>query len=240
MDAKFIKLSTLVLASCFSQIVTAATTQLPNEPSLPEQGWQMLFDGDDLAGWQHVGKGQFLHYDHMLQSDGNMGVLWYSKQKFGNCVIRVIYKVNDPGSNSGVFVRIAHPPKDPWDVVNNAYEIQIKDTEDAYHRTGAVYSMTEAAKAPTHPVGEWNTMDIMLIGKNIYTYVNGKQVSQFIDGQTVPPKKVWSEPSRDNVRPVYGYIGIQNEDDQFDGKTTHVWYKQISVLPLDKTTLIES
>ncbi|MDF2940662.1 MAG: hypothetical protein K0R66_1304 [Gammaproteobacteria bacterium] len=223
----------------FANAAFSATTSatLSTEPNLPLDGWQQLFNGKDLTGWQHVGKGKFIIDHGYLRSDGNMGVLWYNKQTFGDCVIRVVYKVNDPSANSGVFVRIAHAPKDQWDVVNNGYEVQIKDTEDAYHRTGAIYSMGKAAPAPTNPAGEWNTMEIFLSGESIIVYVNGSMVTQFTSGQAVPPQKVSTEPNRSNTRPAYGYIGLQNEDDKLkSGKITHVWFKSVSILPLSNST----
>jgi hypothetical protein len=234
------KLLIIAVSALLSKMAFPATTSatLSTEPNLPLDGWQQLFNGKDLTGWEHVGKGKFIIDHGLLRSDGNMGVLWYNKQSFGDCVIRVVYKVNDPSANSGVFVRIAHAPKDQWDVVNNSYEVQIKDTEDAYHRTGAIYSMTEASPpAPTKPAGEWNTMEIFLSGQNIIVYVNGTRVTQFTSGQAVPPQKVSTEPSRSNIRPAYGYIGLQNEDDQLkSGKITHVWFKSVSILPVSNST----
>jgi hypothetical protein len=227
-----IAISALLAKLAFS--MNSATLSV--EPTLPLEGWQQLFNGKDLTGWQHVGKGKFIIDQGYLRSAGNMGVLWYSKQKFGDCVIRVVYKVNDPAANSGVFVRIAHAPKDQWDVVNNSYEVQIKDTEDAYHRTGAIYSMGKAIAAPTNTIGQWNTMDIFLSGENIIVYVNGTRVTEYITGQATPPKKASTEPDRSNIRPTYGYIGLQNEDDKLKDKTTHVWFKSISILPVSNSS----
>jgi uncharacterized protein YvpB len=131
---------------------------------------------------------------------------------------------------------MAHPPKDQWDAVNNGYEVQIKDTADAYHRTGAIYSLAATTtKAPTKAAGQWNTMDIILSAQSIIVYVNGTMVTQFTSGQTVPAKQASTEPDRSNARPSYGYIGLQNEDDKMQSKTTHIWYKSISVLPLSNS-----
>ena len=30
--------------------------------------------------------------DGVLRTEGGMGLLWYSREKLGNCVIRVVYK----------------------------------------------------------------------------------------------------------------------------------------------------
>src|SRR5215217_3895210 len=57
-----------------------------------EQGWRQLFNGKDLTGWKHVGKGDMLVEDGMIHGKGGMGLLYYPKQKFGNCTFRVVYK----------------------------------------------------------------------------------------------------------------------------------------------------
>ena len=86
--------------------------------------WRPLFNGKDLTGWQHVGPVGFTVENGMLVSYGGMGLLWYTKEKFGNAVLRVVYKAK-PKANSGVFVQSPLPPKDPWDAVNSGYEVQI-------------------------------------------------------------------------------------------------------------------
>lgn len=207
-----------------------------HEPILPQSGWQQLFNGENIRDWAHVGEGKFYLENGLLRTEGNMGLLWYTREKFGNCVIRVIYKANSAEANSGVFIRIAEPPPDAWYAVHHGYEIQISDTGkdafDAYHATGSIYSLTPAKQPSLSlPVGEWNTLDIFLQNTSIQVYLNGQRVSSFIPGQAVPDQKKETEPSRLPLRPEYGYIGLQNHDEEAG---IHVWFKVISVLPLQK------
>lgn len=195
--------------------------------------WRQLFNGKDLEGWEHVGPGRFVIEDGALKSEGGMGLLWYTKEKFGNSVIRVVFKVSDPDSNSGVYVRIADKPKDEWFAVHHGYEVQVHDKFDPYHRTGAIYSLAEAKEA-SNPIGEWNTMDIALKGNIIEVTLNGKKVTHFDPNGKVPERKQDYEPER-GPRPEAGYIGVQNHDDEAAGqqsKKTNVYYKEIAVKPL--------
>src|SRR5215212_841188 len=50
-----------------------------------EKGWKQLFNGKDLSGWKHVGKGDMLVEDGLIHGKGGMGLLYYPKQKFANC-----------------------------------------------------------------------------------------------------------------------------------------------------------
>ena len=114
----------------------------------------------------------------------------------------------------------------PWFAVHHGYEVQIADVGDAFHRTGAIYSLAPSS-AGSKP-GEWRTMVITLAGERIVVEVDGKRVTQFDPrSPAVPPRKNWSEPKREPVRPRAGYVGLQNHD---PGDV--VWYKEVSVRPL--------
>lgn len=194
-------------------------------------GWRILFDGKSLDGWEMAGPGRLVLEDGLLRTEGGMGLLWYTKETFGDCQIRVTYKTNSKVANSGVFVRVAEPPKDPWIGVHKGYEIQICDGTDAYHRTGAVYSMAPAKTQPSKPLGEWNEMLITLKGKNIEVQVNGVKTTDFDPEQPVPERTKDWEPER-GPRPAAGYIGLQNHDDYAGG--THVYFKEVAIRPLAK------
>ena len=185
--------------------------------------WKQLFNGKDLTGWKMVGPGQFVVEDGQLKTEGGMGLLWYSGEKFGNATIRVVYKPVSQRANSGVFIRLPEGPKDPWFAVHNGYEVQIDAGGDEWHSTGAIYSLSKATKQNQKPVGEWSTMEIMLQGQKTIISVNGETVNEFVGNQPVPDRKQWYEPVR-GPRPDAGYIGLQNHDPR-----SVVYFKEVSV-----------
>lgn len=186
--------------------------------------WQALFNGSDLTNWQQVGPGAFSIEDGLLKSSGGMGLLWYTPGKFEDAEIRVVFK-NPGGKNSGVFIRIPEQPTEPWMPVNRGYEVQIDNNADEFHATGVLYSLTRADVQPSMP-GEWNTMLIRLDGDRTTVEVNGVLVTDFSEGDEVPPKKEWYEPDR-GPRPNAGYIGVQNH-----GEEDIVYFREISVRSL--------
>src|SRR5256885_4407637 len=110
--------------------------------------WRQLFNGKDLTGWKHVGPGEDTVEDGLIRTHGGMGLLYWTGQKFGNCRIRVVYKMRDHNDNSGVFIRIPVEPREPWMPVHYGYEVQIDNQpedskEDEYHVTGTLYSLTD-------------------------------------------------------------------------------------------------
>src|SRR5262249_34807841 len=138
--------------------------------------------------WAHLGWGGFSVEDGFLRTDCDekgMGLLLYTKEKFGDCQIRVVYRVKDAKANAGGYVRIddgilkrldekpsavqrdkngklskemlgklmeaSEKELGPWYAVHHGYEVQICDTGDGYHRTGAIYSLAKAAELPAKP-----------------------------------------------------------------------------------------
>ena len=189
----------------------------------------MLFDGTSLDGWAKIGPGNFVIEDHLLRTEGGMGLLWYTREKFGNCVIRVEYKVANASSNSGVFVRIAAEPADPGFAVHHGYEIQILDNADEFHRTGAVYTFSPTKPGAAKPPGEWNTMEITLDKAKILVTLNGQQITAFDPATAkIPPRKESSDPQL-GPRAEVGYLGLQNHSDK-----DPVWFRKVSVRPLNR------
>ncbi len=187
-----------------------------------------LFNGKDKSGWVMTGPGEFVVEDGMLKTTGGMGLLYYSKEKLGNCVLRVVFKTASDRANSGVIIRLPEPPPDPWYGVHNGYEVQIDAAGDEWHSTGSIYSLSKVTSRQQKPKGEWNTMDIEINGQTTRITVNGVMVNEFHGGQAVPERKQWYEPVR-GPRPDSGYIGLQNHD-----RASTVYFKEVSVRPLGK------
>jgi Domain of Unknown Function (DUF1080) len=205
--------------------ILIASTMAALSARAQDPGWKQLWDGKDFTGWQQAGPGKFVIENGLLKSEGGMGLLWYTPEKFGNCVIHVVYETQKKSDNSGVFIRIPEKPTEPWMPVNRGYEVQIDDSQDDYHITGVLYSLTKAMARPGK-TGEWNTMEITLDGPRTIVVLNGVKVTDFTEGQSVPPKVKSYEPER-GPRPETGYIGLQNHSD-----SDAVLFKEVAVRSL--------
>ena len=198
--------------------------------SCQDQKWHPLFNGKDLSGWEQVGPGEFVVENGVLKTVGGMGMIYYPAEKFGNVIIRVVYNVKDNDCNSGVFIRIPDKPSDEWVAVNKGYEVQIdngtRHVGGDYHCTGVLYSLTKAKAHPQKNPGEWNTMEITLDGPRTIVYVNDELVTDFTEGDEVPPKIRDFEPER-GPRPLSGYIGLQNHD-----ALSVAYFNEVAVKPL--------
>lgn len=203
-------------------------------PARAQSGeWKQLFNGKDLSGWKHVGPGEMSVEGGLIRTHGGMGLLYWTREKLGNCMIRVVYKMRDQNDNSGVFIRIPIEPREEWMPVHYGYEVQIdnepeKSGEDDYHVTGTLYSLTKPLARPGKPGPEWNTMEIMLDGPHTVVVLNGVKVTDYTEGAPVPEKKFNFEPQR-GTRPNEGYMGLQNHSDN-----DIVFFKEVAVKVLKK------
>jgi hypothetical protein len=162
--------------------------------------FEIILDGtSNLHSWKMCGPGIFVPWQRMIISRGGMGLLWHTKKKFRDFILRADWKTSGGGDNSGIFVRFADPGDDPWIAVNTGYEIQIYEGEpqdgNATHRTGAIYDFAPPITFASKKAGEWNTFEIHAIDQNYVVILNNKRVTEFTGN-----------------RQLEGYIGLQNHD----------------------------
>jgi Domain of Unknown Function (DUF1080) len=191
-----------------------------------QQSSHALFNGKDLDGWQQVGPGSFAVTNGMMKTEGGMGMLWYTREKIQRATIRVVFKLTAKESDSGVFIRIPDKPTEPWMPINRGYEVEIGDWPDDYSCTGVLYTFTRALARPIKPIGGWNTMDITIDGPRTIVYLNSIKVTDFTEGQPVPPKPPGSHDPDRGPRPDSGFIGLQNHPG------SEVYFREVSVVPL--------
>ncbi len=219
--AKVVSFFLLTLLCAAPSLAQAPKGKAPNQ-------WRPLFNGKNLDGWEHVGPGRFVIENGLLRTEGGMGLLWYTREKLGNCVLRVVYKTSNEWSNSGMYVRIDEKPTDPLYAVHHGFEVQIYDNGPGDGRSGSVFSFARAQADPSKP-REWNTLEVVLRGKRITTFINGTTVADYDSSELnrqATDRTGQANPAR-NPRAESGYIGLQNYDDH-----APVYFKEVSVGPL--------
>jgi hypothetical protein len=173
-----------------------------------------LFNGKSIDGWRMAGPGKFvfIEYDKSLQSEGGMGLLWYTKKKYKDFVLKIDWKVSRTNDNSGIFIRFSNPDNDPWIAVNTGYEIKIDDMAmpdgNPLHKTGAIYNFAAPSNPQSKLINEWNTFEIEATSQKYSIILNGEKVIPEFTGN----------------RLIEGYIGIQNHD-----ADSHVSFKNIRI-----------
>ena len=142
--------------------------------SAPEaaEGFKPLFNGVDLTGWKlrnPSGKPSWSAQNGMLVNSiakDEHGTDLVSEAKFSNFTVRYDYMV-PPGANSGFYLRGRH-------------ELQILDdySEGKTATTGnaSFYNFAAPAAFTSKPAGEWNSVEVTLIGNKATVIHNGVKV----------------------------------------------------------------
>ena len=192
-------------------------------------GYEHLFDGTDemFKSWQKVGPGTFTLIDgNIVTYPGfDHSILFYSKSKFKNYVLRLQFRLDKTNDNSGVFVRFRYPLKhwpdldgkegmdrnQAWTAVHTGFEAQIDDqaSEDKHH-TGAIYNIEvgpgagkqDYTRPPPLQVGIWSDYEIKVSGNTYKVKLNGLQTSSFTNTDL-------NRGQSPDANPFSGYIAIQ-------------------------------
>ena len=126
-----------------------------------------LFNGRDLNGWRVAMDGAKLAWSVqtglLTNSEGAADIV--SEEKFWNFELHAEYRVG-PKSNSGIGLR-------------DRYEVQIWEDYGRPvdgHSMGALYSRIVPSQNASLPAGQWQTMDIRLVGRTVTVTLNGKKI----------------------------------------------------------------
>jgi hypothetical protein len=135
---------------------------------------EALFNGKDLSGWEPMGTAP----NHWVAKDGDLlnetkGANLRSTRKFDDFKLHIEYNCPENG-NSGIYLR-------------GRYEVQIEyepeGTEDKFHTLGAIYSFVAPTVMLPRKPGQWEALDITLVGRRVTIVRNGVKT---VDNQEIP------------------------------------------------------
>lgn len=163
-----------------------------------------LFDGKNLDGWSSLEPGATLGWtveDGLLKSTGHAANL-ITNGRYWNFILHAEYNVAK-GSNSGIGLR-------------GRYEVQIQDDYGKpveSHINGALYSRIKPLVNASRPAGEWQTVDIRLVGRDVSVTLNGKPIiiRQPIEGLTaIAFSPFEAEPGAIELQGDHGPVEFRN------------------------------
>ena len=151
------------------QKMTWSGTRAPSlrRTGQPVWGEQItLFNGKSLDGWQPVGRrdNKWSAVGGVLQNSDS-GANLVTVQKFDDFKLHMEFRV-PKGSNSGVYLR-------------GRYELQVDDAaglEPSSHHLGGVYGFIAPSENVSRAAGEWQSMDVTLVGRMITYELNGTTI----------------------------------------------------------------
>jgi hypothetical protein len=190
-----------------------------------EQGFELLFNGKDLEGWDQSGNWQVK--DGVISRTDNGGDLVYGKQSLpDDFELRFEWKVG-AGSNSGVYYR---PGQYEYQILDNK---QHADGKNPRTSAASLYFCMPPSQDTTRPVGEWNQGRIVCQGTVIQHWLNGKKV---IDFDYTDPHYAWHVTLLANrggkLEERGGTLFLQDHGDP-------VWYRSLKLRTIPQDEKLE-
>ncbi len=209
-------------------LVFAACTRKPS--TLPTDGpvalaadrWTDLLDGSaaEWRGYQRPDLPEGWTYDRetrvLTRARGGGDII--TRAQFTDFELELEWKIG-PAGNSGVFF---HASEATPHIYENAAEVQVLDNRghpdgrNALTSAGSNFALHAATADVTRPVGEWNTLRLVVRGAHVEHWLNGARVvsyDRWTDdwNRRVAASKFAQWPSYGLGRS--GHIGLQDHGD---------------------------
>jgi hypothetical protein len=241
-----ILVSGILVVSCKPKATAPATTEQTSVAATPaEEGWITLFDGKSTDGWIGYNKPAFPEKGWVIEDGalkcvgsgqgeaggGGGDIVW--NKPFKDFRLQLEWKISE-GGNSGIFYGAIINEDPIW---KSACEMQVLDNikhpdallgKDGDRQAGSLYDLIPAKPQNAKPVGEWNTVEIMVYQGTVVHKMNGEVVVEYHLGTPdwdalVAGSKFKEFPNFGKYRE--GYIGLQDHGND-------VWFRNIRILPL--------
>ncbi|MDO8545285.1 MAG: DUF1080 domain-containing protein [Opitutaceae bacterium] len=200
-------LMAILLAGLAQQLVAA------------EAGWQSLFNGRDLTGWEaNADAGAFTVVDGAIKAHAthpkNRGHLFFvgdrkgGEEKFRNFELVAVVR-GEPDSNSGIFFHTDRATRDGVLHLRNGYEVQLNSTKREKRKTGSLYDVVDVDTSAVDE-SQWFTVRILVEGKRIRVWINDRPTVDYTE-----PENPVRTPQRVGrlLRSEGGAIALQAHDD---------------------------
>jgi hypothetical protein len=148
------------------------------------KGFTPMFTGRDLTGWKVVNPNTTrwkvtpdkLVVNEWSRKESSTDI--YTEKNYWNFTLRLEYLVHE-GGNSGIFLRGRH-------------EIQLIDDDGSRKLSsvsnGAIYNQTAPSVFASKPGGEWQTLEITMVGYSITVILNGTKIHDHVQSTTPTSK----------------------------------------------------
>ncbi len=196
-------------------------------------GWELLFDGTTIDAWRGFKQDGlpvgWSVEDGAVVRTGEGGDI-VSREEYGDFDLKVDWRL-ESGGNSGIFFRVSEDADAVW---HTAPEVQLLD--DAAHADGRTpvtsagsnYAINAPTRDAARPIGEWNTLRLVVQGSHVEHWLNGVEVVDYELGtpewQTLVAASKFAEfPYGESPR---GHFALQDHGDR-------VGFRNIRVRRLD-------
>ncbi|MDJ1471944.1 3-keto-disaccharide hydrolase [Xanthocytophaga flava] len=193
--------TTQTTADTVTQATTASNdsfNQLTEQET--KEGWKLLFDGKTTNGWRGAYMTTFPEKGWTVKdgtltveaSDGaesQHGGDIVTNDEYTNFDLRFEFKLTD-SANSGVkYFVVEQQPKPKGSAFGLEFQVldddkhpDAKKGRDGNRTVGSLYDLITAKDKAAKPIGEWNEGRVLVQGKHVEHWLNGKKVVEYERG----------------------------------------------------------
>jgi hypothetical protein len=160
------------------EIPTDESNRLLGEIAGNEEGFETLFNSQDLSGWTGA-VDNYEVVDGAIQCKAGKGGNLLTNDQYDNFVVRLEFKL-PPGGNNGLAIRA---PLSQDELAYSGMELQVLDDTDPqytelekYQAHGSLYGLAPAARGYLRPDGEWNSEEVVVDGDRVTVRLNGFEI----------------------------------------------------------------
>jgi hypothetical protein len=224
----------LALAPAFTQAADNPNTLTAAEKS---DGWQLLFDGQSLAGWRPyrapkgvIGAGWKIEDGVLKKLAGVKGGDIITEKQFDDYELTWEWRI-PKGANNGVkYLVTEQRPEAP------GIEYQMLDDESerwskipAKEKTASFYQvLPPVADKGYKPAGEWNSSRILVKGNHVEHWLNGKKALEYELGSEAVKAAVAQSKFKkfpDFGQKIKGHIMLTDHQDE-------AWFRNLKLREL--------
>ncbi len=150
------------------------------------QGWKLLFDGKTSTGWKS-NRGEGFPEKGWEIKDGTLSVL--SKERGGDIISTEAFENFEltldvkltKGANSGIkyFIQEGNGVGCEFQVLDDDVHPDAKLGVNNNRQFGSLYDLIPAQNRELNPIGEWNSVRILVDGGHVEHWLNGKLVVKY-------------------------------------------------------------
>lgn len=199
----------LMIQGDHSEVAIADVRVFPKVPKLEPEGWEPLFDGSSLDGWQISDDGNWTVEDGVILGQGKTSHLFSPRGDYADFEVRGRFKISD-GGNSGFYFRTTYGPGWPA-----GYEAQINSTFTDPQKTGSLYAIVPNGTTLIPP-DTWFDYLVRCVDEPAGTHITIQ-----IDGVTFVDHV---DPERRHAR---GHIAIQQHHEGSVIEAKDLWIREL-------------
>ncbi|TWT84186.1 hypothetical protein CA13_56620 [Planctomycetes bacterium CA13] len=194
-------------------------------------GWILLFDGKTMDAWRNYRKDEVSDgwkvVDGTIKRVGSAGDI-VTREQYEAYELTLDYKISK-GGNSGLMFHVTEQGNTPW---MTGPEIQIQDNKDGHdpQKAGWLYQLYKADEDATNPVGQWNTLRVVISPEKSEIYMNGTKYCEFVKGSDDWNERVAN--SKFGSMPLFGkatkgHVALQDHGNE-------VAFRSLKIRPIAK------